>query len=305
MDLKSFLKKENHYLFYGITPPKASTAEDKVYEVAAKQIQRLTTLQPDGLILYDVQDEASRIAAPRPFPYQSSIAPEVYRFQYLKELLLPTILYKSVGQFTNDSFKEWIQQYDGYPHAKVLVGAPSTTQQTQLSLTDAYQLYQSNTNNSLVGGIAIPERHHKKRDEHLRLQTKKSLGCQFFVTQCVYDVNAAKNVLSDYYYNLQTTEEAPVPIIFTLTPCGSVKTLEFMEWLGIHIPVWLRNDMLHAEDVLKLSVRVCIQIAKELAQYCNAKNIPFGFNIESVAIRKEEIEASIDLAQEIKKILAS
>jgi hypothetical protein len=303
VDLKSFLQKENHYLFYGITPPKASTEEGKVWDIAARQKERLERLKPDGLILYDIQDEASRIAAPRPFPYQSTIAPEIYRFHYLKELSIPTILYKSVGQFTYTTFKVWVQKYSEYPHAKVLVGAPSTSQQAQLSLTDAYQLYQSHINNGLVGGIAIPERHHKKRDEHVRLQTKKSLGCQFFVTQCVYDVNATKNVLSDYYYHLQQINESPVPIIFTLTPCGSVKTLEFMEWLGIHIPVWLRNDMLHAEDVLKLSVRVCIQIAKEIAQYCNTKSIPFGFNIESVAIRKEEIEASIDLAEEIKKIL--
>lgn len=304
IDLKSFLQKDNHYLFYGITPPKASTAEEKVIEIAEKQQQRLEALQPDGLILYDVQDEASRISTPRPFPYQSSIAPEVYRFQYLKDLNLPTILYKSVGQFTEESFSNWIQKYQDIPHAKVLVGAPSTSQETHLSLTDAYQLFQSNSANGLVGGIAIPERHHKKRDEHLRLHTKKMLGCQFFVTQCVYDVNAAKNVLSDYYYHQQSIGDNPVPIIFTLTPCGSVKTLEFMEWLGIHIPFWLRNDMIHAEDVLKLSVRVCIQIAKELAQYCKMKNIPFGFNIESVAIRKEEIEASIDLAQEIKKLLS-
>jgi hypothetical protein len=33
------------------------------------------------------------------------------------------------------------------------------------------------------------------------------------------------------------------------------------------------------------------------------RSIPFGFNIESVAIRKEEIEASIHMANQIGQML--
>ena len=33
------------------------------------------------------------------------------------------------------------------------------------------------------------------------------------------------------------------------------------------------------------------------------RNIPFGFNIESVAIRKEEIEASVKMANDIGQML--
>ncbi|MCU0417426.1 MAG: methylenetetrahydrofolate reductase [Cytophagaceae bacterium] len=301
-DLNSLIGKKNHYLFYGLTPPKVSTSEEKRRTIADKQVERIAAIAPDGLLLYDVQDESSRTAAPRPFPYESSIAPEEYRYRYLQAVSLPTILYKSVGNLTPEAFPNWIQAYSSQSHAKVLVGAPSTKVTTSLTLAQAYQLVQSSAPDVLLGGVAIPERHQKRRDEHLRWVQKTSNGCQFFVTQCVYDVNSTKDVLSDYYYHLQETQQVPVPIIFTLTPCGSIKTLEFMEWLGIHIPVWLRNDMLHAPDVLQLSIRVCIQIAKELSQYCSQKSIPYGFNIESVAIRKEEIEASIYLAQEVKKL---
>ena len=37
---------------------------------------------------------------------------------------------------------------------------------------------------------------------------------------------------------------------------------------------------------------MAVAIAKDLIGYCKERSIPFGFNIESVAIRKEEVEAS-------------
>jgi hypothetical protein len=46
-----------------------------------------------------------------------------------------------------------------------------------------------------------------------------------------------------------------------------------------------------------------LQIADELADFCKALGVPFGFNIESVAIRKEEIEASIAMVSKISEML--
>ena len=44
-------------------------------------------------------------------------------------------------------------------------------------------------------------------------------------------------------------------------------------------------------------------IAEELIEHCSAKGVPFGFNIESVAIRKDEIEASISIVDTIGEML--
>jgi hypothetical protein len=51
------------------------------------------------------------------------------------------------------------------------------------------------------------------------------------------------------------------------------------------------------------SVEIAISIAKDLIDYCEEKGIPFGFNIESVAIRKEEIEASHLLLNTVSELL--
>lgn len=81
-----------------------------------------------------------------------------------------------------------------------------------------------------------------------------------------------------------------------------IKTLEFSKWLGIQIPTWLENDLYHANNILDMSVKACVNVASELIEFCSNKNLPIGFNIESIAIRKEEIEASVELLNQVKDL---
>jgi hypothetical protein len=297
------VNKESGFLLYGLTPPKINTEDDKIRIIAAKQVERLKELEIDGLVLYDIQDESSRTSSPRPFPFMPSVAPDYYSEKYLTELTIPKIIYKSVGKYSSNDFKQWIEQNAATIDCSVFVGSPSKNQTSFLSLNDAYIINQKSNSSLIIGGVAIPERHAKKGDEHIRLFDKIDKGCRFFISQCVYSVNNTKDFLSDYYYASIETERDLVPIIFTLTPCGSLKTLQFMEWLGIDIPKWLKNDLKHSNDILSKSIDTCKNIAIEILDYSSKKNIPIGFNIESVAIRKEEIEASIELLKDIKELM--
>ena len=74
-----------------------------------------------------------------------------------------------------------------------------------------------------------------------------------------------------------------------------------MKWLGISIPRWLENELMHSQDILERSLKVCAGNWAELSDYARIKNIPIGCNIESVAIRKVEVEASFELLQQITK----
>lgn len=295
--------KQSGILLYGLTPPKIDVDENKLISIAKKQISRLVNINLDGLILYDIQDESSRTDTPRPFPFSPTLSPEVYSKKYLQILAIPKIIYKSVVKYTPNELEKWIQENENEISLSVFVGSPSKTQQNNLSLIQAYDIKQNTQSSLLLGGVTIPERHNKKGDEHLRIIQKTQKGCSFFVSQCVYSINNTKDFLSDYYYYCSEKNIDMVPIIFTLTPCGSIKTLQFMEWLGVEIPKWLKNDLLHSTNILEQSVELCKTIAHEIIEYCLPKNIPFGFNIESVAIRKEEIDASIELLQYLEHLL--
>ena len=296
------LNRESGFLYYGLTPPKASTSGERVREIADRQMARVRNLNVDALILYDLQDESSRNSNPRPFPFIETLKPDVYSGNYLSDLQLPKIIYKSVGKYSPGEFADWVRSTDN--DLSVFVGSPSKTQTDNLTLREAYRIKNEQNAQMVLGGVTIPERHRQKGDEHLRLFSKIDSGCRFFVSQCVYSVNHTLDFLSDYYYTALEQNRPMVPVIFTLTPCGSVKSLEFLDWLGIDVPHWLHNDLQHSTDILGRSVDVCRSTAAEIIDFCRDKGIPMGFNIESVAIRKEEIEASVELVASVRALMS-
>jgi hypothetical protein len=116
----------------------------------------------------------------------------------------------------------------------------------------------------------------------------------------VYDINAAKNLVSDYHYECGARGISQAPLVFTFSVCGSMKTLDFLRWLGVDVPRWIENDLKHAADPLEASYQQALTTATELMAYCRTLGVPFGINVESVSIRRVEIEAAVQLAQELQ-----
>jgi hypothetical protein len=299
---EKIIQSQSGILLYGITPPKLDTSDEKITEIAAKQLNRLRNLPIDALVLYDIQDEAGRTSSLRPFPFIATIDPLLYREKYLSDLPFPSIIYTCTGKHTSHSFVNWLNHPALSKHFSVFVGSATTKQTAQLSMQQAYELRSSHNLALTVGGVTIAERHTKKGDEHLRIIEKQKSGCSFFISQCVYNLDASKNLLSDLYYYCRDNQIKQPTMIFTLTPCGSLKTLQFMEWLGISIPGWLKNDLSRSGDILLESMNICKNIARELLWFAGSKGIPIGFNVESVAIRKAEIDASIELLNFVKDL---
>jgi hypothetical protein len=299
MLVEKIKKRESGIILYGIVPPKKGTDPEKIWEISSRQADRLKSKKIDGLILYDIQDEASRINEERPFPYLETLDSFSYSREYMNFLPIPKIIYRSVGKYDKEELSQFLNSSSPDKELTVFVGASSTSQQVTMSIKEAYDLRNTVNNSIALGGVTIPERHNSKGNEHLRVFNKISQGCSFFVSQGVYDVNSSKNFLSDYYYYGEKNNIPLAPIIFTLTPCGSIKTLQFMKWLGISIPRWLENDLIHSDDILRKSVDYSEQSWKELKEFANEKGIPIGCNIESVAVRKVEVDASIELLDRI------
>ncbi len=301
MLVQKIKNKESGIVLYGITPPKKGTEQTRVAEISALQIERLASLNIDGLVLYDIQDEKSRTEVKRPFPFIETLDAFTYSQDYLAPLKVPKVIYRAVGKYSEAQLSQFLTQASSTENLTVFVGAASKDQSVSMNMNGAYELKKQVNQELLLGGVTISERHQSKGDEHIRVFNKIAQGCDFFISQGVYDVNASKNFLSDYYYYGLENNIPLVPILFTLTPCGSQKTLEFMKWLGISIPKWLENDLLHSNDILQKSVEVSEQNYLELKRFADEKGIPIGCNIESVAIRKVEVEASIELLRRVSQ----
>lgn len=303
MFLDKIKSGQSGILTYGITPPKSETSPERIAEIAEKTIARLIPLDIDALIVYDVQDESARTAEERPFPFLKALDPFKFASGYLHDIEIPKIIYRPAGKFSREELSDWLDDLQKHNFYPVFVGVPAPDFAVQTSLPEAYQIWNKHEKTSVIGAVTIPERHKVLKDEDKRILEKAGCGVSYFISQCVFNVDYAKQVIEDLSCTCQKENTKFPTLIFTLTACGSVKTLGFMEWLGIHIPDELKEDFKEAENMLEKSVNVCLTIASALTDFCIERSVPFGFNIESVAIRKDEIEASIYMVNKIAEML--
>ncbi len=160
------------------------------------QIKRIKQLDIDALVIYDIQDESDRTDEKRVFDFIETVDPSVYANEYLKELEIPKIVYRCVGNYDKANFVDWL--HSGIDQYSVFVGTSSKSQAITISLGDAYDEVKKAKNPPLLGGVVIPERHLERRDEPKRLARKVEQGCEYFISQCVYDTAISKAFLRDY-----------------------------------------------------------------------------------------------------------
>ena len=293
---------EGGILLFGLTPPRMSAGPQRMAEIAATTTARLGAIEIDGLVLYDIDDESDRNSEDRPFPYLPTADPADFYTTYLTQWPRPVVIYRCVGKYAERDLAGWLTSIDSGDVLGVFVGASSKSKRMLTDLPRAHALHQQLRPELPLGAVTITERHTLRTDEHLRMLAKQDRGCAFFVSQVVYDMDATKSLLSDYAYTCAERRVRPCPVIFTLSVCGSLKTLEFLHWLGVVVPRWVENDLRHADDPLTVSAEQCLSSARELLGFGRRLGVPVGFNVESVSNRRSEIEAAVGLAVELRRM---
>jgi len=281
--------------FIGTTPPKSDTPLEEVESIAGKLLERVSDIDFDGLIVYDIQDENSRTSKPRPFPFKSTHDTRLYSSLLNKKSKRPVITYKSVIQSDAEAFNEWANEaWETYGVKDVvLVGSPSKKNNISLSLENAYKTLVDNQHDFFIGGVTIAERHASKGNEHERLIEKHHQGCNFFISQAIYNPQATIDMLTRYAIECKNEGVKPQRLILTFSPCGSKKTLEFIDWLGVSVPEATSLRILNANNSLYESIRICVNSLQQILDAVLPYDLPLGLNIESLTNRKEEIDGSI------------
>lgn len=289
------LAREAGILTYGLTPPRAAQPAEKLAAIAERQRAALQALPVDALILYDLQDESGRDPSPRPFEFLPTLDPFAYARDYLHGAGPEVIVYRAVANHEPEAFAKWLSLADRAlePAAVSFVGSPTRSEHAaaRLGLRAAYELYRVHCQRLLLGGICIAERHRKTSGEHLRVLEKQALGCSFFVSQAVYDPATSQALLSDLASESARRGLPCVPLLLTITPCGSEKVLDFMKWLGISFDPEIEQRLLASSDMLGESVLVCEELIRRFVRQSSGP-VPLGINVESVSIRRADIEAA-------------
>lgn len=303
---QKIINREKGILTYGITPPRESYSLQKLEEVTRITSARLQTLDVDAVVLYDLQDESKRNPSERPFPFMPTMDPGVFAEKYLTIQNLPVIIYRCVGKYDKGMIETFMHPPTSDPRFTVFVGAQSSGEQNSgVRLSEAYQIAAVRSPNMLLGGVLIPERHTSKNNEHERIIFKMKSGCSYFISQAVYDTDSACRLLDDYAKICVTEGLDPVPVLFTLAPCGSEKTMQFMKWLGIYFPESIERRLLESADMLADSCDYLIKSFNCIRDCAKRLGLPVGCNVESVSIRRAEIEAAQHLAGVVRSIMKS
>lgn len=290
-------------LLFALTPPRRSTEAVRAAQIADATLARLEQVRPDAVLLYDITDESDRTDQERPFPFLPTMDPGDYWERHFDDCPYPVVVYRAVAHHPEPALRDWLARQDPARVGTIFVGGSTSQVEMATTLPRAYELRREARPELRVGGVAIPERHTRDGREHHKLLRKQRAGCSFFVTQIVYDVNAAKNMVSDYRLACDAAGVAMAPVVFTLSVAGSSKTLEFMRWLGVEVPRWIENDLASSEDPLAVSRAHALGAAADLVGYCRLMGIPFGINVESVSARRAEIEAAVELAGQVDELL--
>lgn len=298
MSLASRLKDEKQILFlYSTTPPRATTPEDRIQNAVERLVERASRLEVDGVVVYDVQDEHERTTEERPFPFLPILGSMDYAKRLVGTLDSPVITYKCISGMDETRWSSWLDDaaQTGLSFVSVVGHASSKARSTGISMPAALEIASHHPGNVTLGGVVIPERHRPDRSESARLIGKAQLGCEYFISQAVYDADAAIRLLRDYATDCKAHEVAPKRLFFTITPCGFEKTITFMKWLGIRILDETVRRILDSPEPIAESIRICVENFRRIAEVAEGLSIPIGVNVESISIRKDEIAGSIDL----------
>jgi 5,10-methylenetetrahydrofolate reductase len=301
-----FIRSPRPVMLYGTTPPREGASRADIQLAAEKLVDRTSSLELDGIVVYDVQDESERTQEPRPFPFLPTLDSRIYS-KILHELSgIPVVTYKCVAQMSEESWGAWLDQSadDFGITALSLVGSPTQKRSGDaISLPKATEMAIAHPANFCLGAVAIAERHTETRSESQRMIQKAQAGCEFFVSQSVYNSQKTIKLVNDYARECRQLGIEPKRFIFTFAPCGRAKTMEFIKWLGVSVPPEIERGILEAANPLDKSVEICRSILLEILDGIEDKSLPLGLNIESVSINKEEIEASIKLFNELGQVL--
>ncbi|MCC6626444.1 MAG: hypothetical protein IT340_03465 [Chloroflexi bacterium] len=155
-----------------------------------------------------------------------------------------------------------------------------------------------------LGGVAIAERHSAARSESQRLVQKARDGCQYFISQAVYDAGTTVRLLRDYARDCREQGVAPRRIVLTFVPCGRARTIEFIRWLGVAITDATARAILDDPAPLSRSIQICREHFRRILDQMAGAAVPLGVNVESVSIYRDEIDATVDLFHALEALRA-
>src|SRR6266545_4427809 len=114
---------------------------------------------------------------------------------------------------------------------------------------------------------------------------------------------STERLLDDYVRDCHSAGVQPQRIVLTFAPAGRTKTITFLKWLGVHVPLETETAILNAADPIGRSIEICSDNLRRILDHEYADQIPLGIHVERVSINRDEIDASVVLFRALDGIV--
>ena len=295
----------------GDVPPGEGTPPGKCQDIADKFLQRSRPLAKDGFIVYDIQDEPGRTDMDRPFPFRRVMDSSAHAALLSRSSGKDCLVYKCVA---DPNFDEWLQTAKTtHGHRAInLVGRASSEGEYQGPTIGEAMKKVAAEDDVDFGCVCIAERHTlesaKARGksyptEHMNMVRKVKAGAGWFISQAVYDPEPTIRLLKDYASVCRQQGITPRKVVLTFAPVSRKKTMNFIKWLGVRVPVETEEQILSADKPVEESIKFLCNILRKILSECAGVGIPLGISCESVSIFKSEIDGVHELFRRLQCIL--
>ena len=249
----SFLHNNEFIITIEVVPPKGNDPEELL-----RKLSNLT-----DLCFHAFSVASNPVAKPR-------MSAMVFTHLIQKTTKKPAILHCTIRDQNRLGLQSelWGAKALGIDTVIAVTGDPSASKAEEITSTvgdlNVFQLITMARNSDLHTGAVLDFRPEVDGLEHeaKRLEKKVDSGCQFIVTQPVYDEKTAKQIHA-------ATKHLKVPVIMGILPLLSYKHAIFLHDKvdGIAVPEALMQQMKKAKDPVKEGIfqaRHMLELAKQM-----------------------------------------
>lgn len=106
---------------FGTVPPRSNLTMARVEQYADRLAATIRQLRPDGVIVYEIQEEEGRDGNERPFAYATTHPPRQFAKMIGELADVESIVYRTVAYYPKEGFEEWLMETWDHYNAKALV----------------------------------------------------------------------------------------------------------------------------------------------------------------------------------------
>ncbi len=286
---------------YGLAPPKKNIDPAKLTALTEAQTGRIQALAPDALIVYDLQDESKR--QPEFGSSVSLLADLAARDVRVREPRNPAAAEDCLPLRRTGHERELLElchaACDERSAVAALVGIGRRTHEDLVPFRAVFD-----------GGVRPGPRpgqrllvrrcRHRGTSRPARRRAPAPLAEGRGGLPLLRDPSGLRRWCHEIAL-VGLCARSPAKRAETRSDHFHVLALRLAEDAGarevarIAFPRWLENELYDARDILETSARLCLDTWKEVLAFAREKALPVGLNVESISVRKEEVEASAAL----------